>query len=203
MIILIACFLFLGNIWFWKDEDGVRHYSNVAPPMGTSVEEMKENRHVYKKITSGQNRGHRFRVVKVFDGDTVKVTGLDLTFTIRLAGIDSPEIGYEGRPSQPFSQSARQFLRDLVENKKVAVKSHGTGGYNRQLAELFIEDTNINLEMIAAGLAEVYTGRLPKALNADLYRRTEAGAKQRGKGMWTLGASYKSPRQWRKEYPRK
>lgn len=203
LLVSISCFLFLGNIWYWKDDKGVRHFSNVAPPKGKDFQELEERRKIYKKLNAEKNKGYLFHVVKVFDGDTIRVTGLDLKFTIRLAGIDSPEIGFKGRHGQPYCQKARQYLTDLVENRKVRIKSYGTGGYNRQLAEVFIGDRNINLEMISAGMAEVYTGRLPKGLDSKTYFNEQAAARQKRKGVWRLGVSYKSPRQWRKENPRK
>jgi micrococcal nuclease len=206
-ILLILLFasgiIFSGNIWYWTDDEGVRHYSNVKPPQGVSFEELEESRQIQKKLNSSQGKGYLFHVTRVFDGDTVQVVGLDLKLTVRLVGIDSPEIGFDGRPSQPYSQKAKQVLADWVEDKKVTLKSYGTGGYGRQLAEIFLGGENINLKMVEAGLAQVYTGRRPKALNSDLYLSAEAVAKSKKKGMWRQGGSYKSPRQWRREHPRK
>jgi len=193
--ILLLSFLFYGNIYFWTDEKGVKHFSNITPPLNETIEEFKESNAVFKN--------QFFRVVKIYDGDTIKVTGLDLTFKIRLVGIDSPEIGFKGRKSQPFSQKAKQHLVGLIDNKKIAIKSYGTGSYNRQLAEVFVNNKNINIEMIRAGLAEVYKGRRSKKLDSQIYLKEELRARRAQKGMWTQGSSYKSPRQWRKEHPRK
>lgn len=201
--IFVAGIIFLGNIWFWTDDNGTRHYSNVKPPSGVSFQEMEESRRIEKKLNSRQGKGYLFHVTKVFDGDTVQVTGLDLKFKVRLVGIDSPEIGYDGRPSQPYSQKAKKFLAGLLENKKVTLKTYGTGGYGRQLAEIFLDGENINLKMIEAGLAEVYQGRRPKALNSERYFKNQDKAKNKKKGMWRQGRSYISPKQWRKEHPRK
>lgn len=141
--------------------------------------------------------------MKIFDGDTIKAAGLDLIFTIRLVGIDSPEIGFNGQKTQAFAQKSKEYLINLLNNKMIMLKSYGTGGYNRQLAEVFIDDKNINIEMIRAGLAEVYKGRRPKNFDPQIYIQEESRARQAGKGMWIQGIFYKSPRQWRKEHPRK
>ncbi|MCF6248141.1 MAG: thermonuclease family protein [Desulfobacula sp.] len=203
VLLSLSGLLFLSNIWFWTDDDGVRHYSNVTRPTDTQVRQIEESQQIYKKVTSKQNKKHQFTVIKVFDGDTVQVTGLDLKFTIRMVGIDTPEIGYDNRPGQPFGRKAKTKLIQLVENKKVTIKSYGTGGYNRQLAEIFFDGKNINLEMIASGMAEVYQGRFPKSLNSKTYFNAQANAKKKRKGIWVQGKSYKSPKQWRKEHPRK
>jgi len=195
LVVLLLSILFYGNIYFWCDENGTKHFTNIAPPLNGTVEELKESNAVFKN--------QLFKVLKVFDGDTIKVTGLDLIFKIRLVGIDSPEIGFNGQKSQPFSQKAKYYLASLLDNKKVAIKSYGTGAYNRQLAEVFVGNKNINIEMIRAGLAEVYTGNRPKNLDSQIYLKEELKARRAKKGVWIQGDAYKSPRQWRKEHPRK
>ena len=201
-IFFLSIFLY-GNIYFWTDEDGTKHYTNVSPPLSGTVEEIEESQKVYKKITSQKNQKHQFDVVKVFDGDTIQVKGLDLVFKIRLVGIDSPEMGYKVQKSQPFSRKSQQYLTHLLNNKKITISSYGTGGYNRQLAEVFVGRKNINLEMIKAGLAEVYKGKRPEKLDSKTYLFHERKARQAALGMWIQKGSYKSPKQWRKENPRK
>ncbi|NOX34731.1 MAG: DUF4124 domain-containing protein [Deltaproteobacteria bacterium] len=202
-LVLFFSSLLYGNIYFWTDGNGTRHFTNITPPLNEKVEELKETNLVFQKLTSKENKNYLFRVLKVFDGDTIKVEGLDLIFKIRLVGIDSPEIGYNGQKSQPFSHRAKQYLSSLLENKKVAIKSYGTGAYNRQLAEVFAGSKNINMEMVKAGLAEAYTGRQPENFDSHGYFKEELRAKRAGIGMWIQKSAYKTPKQWRKEHPRK
>lgn len=192
--LFLSLFLY-GNIYFWVDENGIKHFTNITPALNETVEEFKESNIVFPN--------QQFKVLKVFDGDTIKVTRVDLIFKIRLVGIDSPELGFKGQKTQPFSQKAKQHLTGLLKNKKVRIKSYGTDAYNRQLAEVFSGNKNINIEMIRAGLAEVYKGRRPKKLDSQIYLKEEARARKTGKGMWIQDRLYKSPRQWRKEHPRK
>jgi micrococcal nuclease len=198
--IFICIFLILfsathgyGNIYFWVDEKGVRHFSNITPAVDQNIEEFKESSTVFK--------GHQFKVLKIYDGDTIKVTGLDLTFKIRLVGIDCPETEYGQREEQPFSQKAKAYLKNLINNKTISIKSYGNGGYNRQLAEIFVNNKNINLAMIKAGLAEVYKGRRPEKLDSKTYLKEESIAKMAKKGIWAQGRSYISPKKWRKDNP--
>ncbi|MBU1343352.1 MAG: thermonuclease family protein [Proteobacteria bacterium] len=199
--LFFSLFLF-GNIYFWTDENGIKHFTNIAPPLDEAVEELTENNLVHKKLILKKNENQFFQVLKIFDGDTIQVKGLDLIFKIRLVGIDSPEIGYNGQKSQPFSQKAKLYLARLLDGKRVTIKSYGTGGYDRQLAEIFVEDKNINIEMIRAGLAEVYKGKPPKNLDSRIYIAEELKARTAQIGMWVQGSFYQSPRQWRKEHPR-
>lgn len=165
------------------------------------VDEQKKSRAVYNALQ--KNRAHLFEVVTVFDGDTIQVKGLDRIFKIRLIGIDCPEMGFNSQKGQPFSQTAKHYLVHLIDHHRVRIKPFGTDTYNRQLAEVFADHKNLNLEMIKAGLAEVYSGKLPEALDWPRYLEAEKRARNKEMGMWTQGRSYKSPRQWRRENPRK
>jgi micrococcal nuclease len=57
-----------------------------------------------------------------------------------------------------------------------------------------VEGKNVNLEMVKAGLAEVYKGRPAPGFNNDPYQKAEDQAKISGKGMWSLGDKYVSTR---------
>ncbi|WP_300455245.1 thermonuclease family protein [Desulfobacula sp.] len=201
-LLFLSVFLY-GNIYFWTDKNGIKQFSNISPPLDEAVEELPESPGVINERIARENDNQMFRVLKIFDGDTIQVSGLDLTFTIRLVGIDSPETGFKGQASQPFSQKAKQYLKHLLDTQTVHLKSYGTGGYNRQLAEVFVGEKNINIEMLRAGLAEVYKGTPPKQLDLKGYRTAEASARRAEKGIWSQGRSYTSPKQWRKDHPRK
>ncbi len=75
-----------------------------------------------------------FKVTKVYDGDTVKAEGHDITIKVRLVGIDAPETAKGKRkPGQPYSQKAKKYLAKMVLNKVVDVKGYGLGPYTRVL----------------------------------------------------------------------
>jgi micrococcal nuclease len=183
-----------GAIYSWIDTGGVKHFSNVAPPENSEALERLED-----KVKPP--RKDQFKVVKIFDGDTVQVEGFGLQFTIRLVGIDTPELGRKGQKSQPYGKEAKQELTRLIDKKTIALKQYGTGGYNRVLAEIFVGAANLNLEMVRSGFAEVYRGKRPDGFDAALYLEAEKSAKHSLKGMWVQGAAYKSPGQWRREHP--
>jgi micrococcal nuclease len=63
---------------------------------------------------------------------------------------------------------------------------------------MFVGDKNMNLEMVKAGLAEVYRGRPAGGLDLGPYWTAEAEAKKAGFGMWSLGDKYISPKEWRR-----
>jgi endonuclease YncB( thermonuclease family) len=148
---------------------------------------------------SSQCLAGQLQVVRVTDGDTVKVAGNDEKMTIRLVGIDAPETSKKkNEPGQPFSQKSTKHLAGLVLNKSVEIKSYGTDRYGRTLGVIFVGEKNVNLEMIKAGLAEVYRGQPAKGLDLKPYWDAESGAKKAGIGMWSLGDKYISAKEWRR-----
>jgi endonuclease YncB( thermonuclease family) len=190
-----------ADIYSWIDKDGVKHFSNVSTPE-SNIKVIKEEEKITSFFPKEINETGNFEVIKIYDGDSIKVKGYNLIFMVRLVGIDSPETGGSSYIGQPFSSEAKNFLENNIAGKKVILKSYGMGGYNRQLAEVFINNININIEILKAGLAEVYKGRPAKGINKNLYLDAQSYAKKRHKGIWSLNSKdYKSPKQWRKEHP--
>lgn len=107
---------------------------------------------------------YRAKVTKVYDGDTITVD-IDLGFgivmkeqTIRLLGIDAPEIRGEDRQK---GLSSRSFLADRIPIGSVVIMKtvkDRKEKYGRYLATIYYGDTlvNLNEEIIANGHAKVY-----------------------------------------------
>ena len=141
----------------------------------------------------------QFKVTRVVDGDTIKISRDGTTITVRLVGIDAPETSKKkNEPGQPFSRKSTKHLASLVLNKYVTVKSYGTDRYGRTLGVVFVDGVNVSLEMVKVGLAEVYRGKPASGLDMDPYWEAEAAAKKTRTGIWSLGDKYVSPKEWRK-----
>jgi len=88
------------------------------------------------------------KVTRIADGDTFTMVfenGFDVR--VRLNGIDSPE------KKQAFSKRAKQTLSDLIYNKEVKVYYESKDRYGRVLGDIYIDDLNINQEMVRRGMA--------------------------------------------------
>jgi endonuclease YncB( thermonuclease family) len=141
----------------------------------------------------------QFKVSMVYDGDTFKAQGHDIEIRVRLMGIDAPETSKHKRePGQPYSQEAKKHLTKLIHGKVVDVKGYGTHRYGWLLGVVYVDGKNVNLEMVKAGLAEVYRGKMQKDFDAMPYLAAERVARTMQKGMWSMSSIYVSPRVWRK-----
>jgi len=142
-----------------------------------------------------------YQVSRVVDGDTLEVKKGAIKLTVRLVGIDAPEESHKkNEPGQPFSQKSTQYLAKIALNRPADVKSYGSDRYGRVLGEVFVDGNNVNLEMVKAGLAEVYRGTPAPRQDVGPYWKAEEEARGAGKGMWSLGDKYVSPREWRRNH---
>lgn len=147
------------------------------------------------------SQARQFKVVQVFDGDTVKAVGHDIEIKVRLVCIDAPQRSKKKRdPEQPYSEKATKYLAGMVLNKTIDLKIYGLDQYNRILGVIYVCGKNVNLEMVKAGYAEVSRGRSPRGFDIPLYQAAEAAARKAGYGMWSLGDEYISPREWREKH---
>ena len=128
----------------------------------------------------------RKTVAHVYDGDTVGLQGGE---RVRLIGIDTPEIGHDGKPSQPFAKQARAALRELVPpgtGLRLRYDREGTDKYGRVLAHLFLVDgTNLQARLLERGLATALAVP-PNLAFTDCYVRAEERARRSGGGIWSL-----------------
>ena len=139
------------------------------------------------------------KVSRVTDGDTIQIRNGGAEKTIRLVGIDAPELSHNKRePSQPYAQAATKHLAGLVLNKTVEVKEYGHDRYGRTLGVVLLSGKNVNLEMVKAGYAEVYRGTPASGFDTAPYWKAEEEATAAKKGVWAQGDKYLSPREWRK-----
>ena len=91
-------------------------------------------------------------VEKCYDGDTCTTESGE---KIRLACIDAPEI--RGKNADPLkAEASKEFINNLLSNKKVKIKRIDTDKYGRTVAEIFVEGTNIQKLMVQNGFAKIY-----------------------------------------------
>ena len=109
-------------------------------------------------ITEGQ-------VIKVYDGDTITIASKMpypespmYRFSVRLNGIDTPEIKGKNADEKEIAKKARDELSALIMNKTVILKNVQSEKYGRILAEVYLEDVCLNDWMIEKKFAVKYDG---------------------------------------------
>jgi micrococcal nuclease len=133
-----------------------------------------------------------YPVTKVVDGDTFHVVINGKNETIRLIGIDTPEVVDPRKTVQCFGREASNKAKELLTGKKVRLEFDSTQGdfdkYQRRLAYAFLEDgTFYNKYMIAEGFAHEYTYDLPYKYQKE-FKQAQQQAEQNKKGFWADNA---------------
>ncbi len=126
------------------------------------------------------------RVAWVIDGDTIK---LNNGRHVRLIGLDTPELGRDGAPDQPFAKEARLALREMLPADgriRLQRDRQPRDRYRRQLAHVYLADgRNLSAELLENGWATLLV--LPPNTNhAECYRDAEARARVARRGLWSL-----------------
>jgi len=126
-------------------------------------------------------------VVAVVDGDTLRVSLPGGTRTVRLLGVDTPELGREDRVAEYLAQEAAAFTRDLAHGRSVRLETDPEADtqdvYGRALRYVFLPDGRLlNAMIIAEGFGHADT-RFPFA-RLEEFRELEREARESGRGLW-------------------
>jgi len=105
------------------------------------------------------------KVIKVYDGDTITIAsklpfeGSPLyRFSVRFAGIDSPEIKGETLVESKLAIKSRDALHNLIFGKVITLKNNGKEKYGRLLADVYLDDLYVNKWMLDNNFAVKYDG---------------------------------------------
>jgi len=124
-------------------------------------------------------------VQRVVDGDTLRLSD---GRSVRMIGLNTPELGRQGRSDEPFSVAARQHLQALVDASggRVGLRpgKQAKDHYGRMLAHIYsASGANLEAQMLADGLGF----QVAVAPNVDLVacqQAAERSARLAGLGLW-------------------
>lgn len=125
------------------------------------------------------------RVARVVDGDTLKLVD---GRSVRLIGVNAPELAHHGRSEEPFAVAAQRRLQDLVAANDgevgLVTGQQGKDKYGRTLAHAYdARGNNLESRLLAEGLGYL----VAIAPNTDLtacQRAAEREARSAKLGLW-------------------
>ena len=131
-----------------------------------------------------------FRVQRIIDGDSIRVTASGQALEVRLAGIDAPEY------RQPFADQAKRRLAELVLDREVRLRDAEQDRYGRTVAVLIraSDDLVVNAELIRQGAAWAH----PKYAYPGWFK-LEREARSARHGLWADARAI-PPWDWRREH---
>ena len=105
------------------------------------------------------------KVIKVYDGDTITIAsrlpntdGPIYRFSVRLNGIDTPEIRGKSVAGKELAIVVRDALRELIMGKVVELRNVANEKYGRILADVYLDSVSINDWLVEQNFAVPYTG---------------------------------------------
>ncbi|WP_208738802.1 thermonuclease family protein [Phytopseudomonas daroniae] len=127
----------------------------------------------------------QIKVQRVVDGDTLRLTD---GRSVRLIGLNSPELARKGRPAEPFAEAARDRLSQLVAANGgrvgVQVGEQRRDRYGRTLAHLYgSSGDNLEAQMLAEGFGQV-VAVAPNVALVACHREAERQARGARAGLW-------------------
>jgi endonuclease YncB( thermonuclease family) len=110
------------------------------------------------------------RVIKVYDGDTITIASYYPShkerklykFSVRLSGIDCPEMRGASSTERKTAVIAKDFLHDLLYNQLVQLNNISLDKYGRLLADVKLGDISCSELLIEKRLAVKYNGKKKK-----------------------------------------
>lgn len=129
------------------------------------------------------------RVLRVIDGDTIEVSLNNEKETVRLIGIDSPEVLDERKPVQCFGKEASKKAKETLNGRAVILEGDSTqenrDKYGRLLRYVFLENgINFNRFMLSGGYALEYTYNSNPYKYQLEFKEAEGKARENKKGLW-------------------
>lgn len=124
-------------------------------------------------------------VLRVIDGDTIRVRLADRAETVRYIGIDTPELHHPVRGAEAGGTEAREANRRLVEGRAVRLELdiRARDRHGRLLAYVWVGATMVNAELLRLGYARVMTVP-PNVRHQAVFLDLQRDARAAGRGLW-------------------
>ncbi|CCO24311.1 thermonuclease family protein [Maridesulfovibrio hydrothermalis] len=138
-------------------------------------------------FTFTASAGHAFegKVRYVIDGDTFI---LENNKTVRMASIDTSEIGRNGKRDQYYAREATDILKRLISGKRVRIeytpdhKDH----YKRIVGWVYVDDLFVNEYMVRNGAAFFYYHKNNQKKLQNMILQAQRRAYKEMKGFWPV-----------------
>ena len=125
----------------------------------------------------------RVQVVGVIDGDTVK---LDTGESVRLIGLDTPELNPPTGPIEYYGLQAKKFTKDKLLGQRVYLEygAEKFDEYDRTLAYIYLADgTLFNAQLLEEGYAHLLA-IAPNLEYLDHFKKEVKAARKNKRGLW-------------------
>ena len=123
------------------------------------------------------------KVIRVIDGDTFVIEG---NLSVRLIGMDTPEMKNKNNKIDCFAQEAKNKLTSMISGKEVALVKDisETDRYGRLLRYVYLGDEMVNDTLVKEGYAVIATFP-PDVKHENEFLASEKMARASNLGLWS------------------
>ncbi len=127
----------------------------------------------------------RARILHVIDGDTFEARIRGSATTVRLIGIDAPEVAHPPEPAECFGHRASAFSEARLGLRRVALEYdvERIDRYGRTLVYAWVGRRLFNEDLVRMGHATVLTQQ-PNVVHVTRLVEAERKARRDGLGLW-------------------
>ena len=126
------------------------------------------------------------KVLRVVDGDTLKIQIADKDYKVRLLGVDTPEsVSPKKEKNTKEGKIASEYTKKNLEGKDIILEFDVSpyDRYGRLLAYVYVDGICYNEKLLEEGYAKVMMIS-PNVKNSKYYRQIEKQAKENNVGFW-------------------
>lgn len=186
MMVLVGGGAFFGGLQ-WKESS-----KNEIAAAASVVEENESGEEYIDEETPVPEDVPLYKVLRVVDGDTIVVEVEGKSESIRMIGVDTPELNDSRTGVQCFAKEAAEKTKALVTGKNIFLEKDGSQGerdkYKRLLGYVFLENgAFVNKALIAGGFAHEYTYDNEYKYQKQ-FKAAQAEAKEGAVGLWAPDA---------------
>ncbi|MBA4420125.1 MAG: nuclease [Anaerolinea sp.] len=122
------------------------------------------------------------RVIRITDGDTIRVVMNGKEYKVRYIGMDTPEMS-----DDIFASASSNYNSNLVFGKEIVMFKDvsDTDRYGRLLRYVVVDDLFVNFELVKNGYAYAFTYP-PDVACAKTFSEAQRSATELGLGLWGL-----------------
>jgi len=115
--------------------------------------------------------------IQFFDAENLAIVEGGVKAKIHLACVRIPPV------TQPYGKLALEELKELIGDRLTGVRAFRRDRVGRVLGEIYADGENVNLQMVARGLAK-FDRSFTYARECAGYAEAEEQAKQKRLGLW-------------------
>ncbi|MBI9051961.1 MAG: lamin tail domain-containing protein [Anaerolineaceae bacterium] len=161
-------------------------YQDSQTPLSPTATETIELPTLFQPSCIPEQQPVQALVTYVVDGDTIKVDISGIEYTVRLIGINTPEITHDSQVAEYFGNEATQKTKEIVTGKQVWLYKDvsETDQYGRLLRYVVLDgDLFLNEILVSDGFAYAVTYP-PDVSCAELFVEAQECAVQNTTGLW-------------------